>query len=92
MLNLPATYPSQSLQFLRKVGAKDSAANEINNAQSSPPQAPLKLNIVVVGAGLCGLSLAIALSRRGHSVRVLEQAPRLGEVRKRITFTQTQVC
>jgi salicylate hydroxylase len=34
----------------------------------------------VVGAGLGGLATAIALARKGHSVTVLEQASRLGEV------------
>ncbi|CAN9305919.1 unnamed protein product [Alternaria alternata] len=38
------------------------------------------MSIIVVGAGLGGLALAIALARRGHSVRVLEQASKLGEV------------
>jgi salicylate hydroxylase len=43
-------------------------------------QRALKLNIIVVGAGLGGLATAIALARKGHSVTVLEQASRLGEV------------
>lgn len=38
--------------------------------------------IVIVGAGLGGLSTAIALARRGHKVQVLEQAKQLGEVRE----------
>ncbi|MGO1165993.1 MAG: FAD-dependent oxidoreductase [Janibacter sp.] len=36
--------------------------------------------IVVVGAGIGGLSAALALRARGHRVTVLEQAPRLGEI------------
>ncbi|KAH8815494.1 hypothetical protein F5884DRAFT_180757 [Xylogone sp. PMI_703] len=37
-------------------------------------------NIIIVGAGLGGLSAAIAISRAGHRVTVVEQAPELGEV------------
>jgi NADPH-dependent 2,4-dienoyl-CoA reductase/sulfur reductase-like enzyme len=74
----PTSYPSQALRFLEK-------ANE-RNATSTPSiflpeQARIKMSIIVVGAGLGGLALAIALARRGHSVRVLEQASKLGEVR-----------
>ena len=36
--------------------------------------------IIVVGAGLGGLTLALSLIRAGFEVTVLEQAPRLGEV------------
>lgn len=84
--NLPTTYPSQALRFLHKVCAENSAVDTINDAQPPLHRAPLKLNVVVVGAGLGGLSLAIALTRRGHSVRVLEQASRLGEVSCRVAF------
>ncbi|CAN3503805.1 hypothetical protein DICA1_F10550 [Diutina catenulata] len=38
------------------------------------------LNVVIVGAGLGGLSTAIGLARKGHSVTVLEGAHALGEV------------
>lgn len=43
-------------------------------------QAKVRLQVVVVGAGLGGLACAIALARRGHAVTVLEQAVQLGEV------------
>ncbi|TLD15423.1 uncharacterized protein PgNI_02143 [Pyricularia grisea] len=69
-------YPTQSLSFLRGMKGVDSSSE----TASQPPQARLKLNIVIVGAGLGGLATSIALARRGHSVIVLEQAPKLGEV------------
>ncbi|KAH7083976.1 hypothetical protein FB567DRAFT_530353 [Paraphoma chrysanthemicola] len=68
------TYPSQSLRFLQTL--ERDAQPEYSEAKP----AQLALNIVIVGAGLGGLSLAIALRRRGHSVRILEQAQKLGEV------------
>lgn len=38
------------------------------------------VDAVVVGGGIGGLSSALALRRAGHTVRVLEQQPRFGEV------------
>lgn len=39
-----------------------------------------KSNILIAGAGLGGLTAAIALAKRGFKVRVFEQAPKLGEI------------
>jgi salicylate hydroxylase len=39
-----------------------------------------RLDIVIVGAGIGGLTAALALQRRGHRVRLREQAAELGEV------------
>ena len=38
------------------------------------------MHITIIGAGIGGLAAAATLLRRGHRVRVYEQAPRLGEV------------
>jgi salicylate hydroxylase len=38
------------------------------------------MQITIVGAGIGGLGVALALARSGHSVRVLERAPNLAEV------------
>jgi sarcosine oxidase len=35
----------------------------------------MRSDFVVIGAGICGLSAAWALSRRGHGVTVIDQAP-----------------
>jgi len=40
------------------------------------------LKIVIVGAGIGGLSTAIALARRGHQVTAFEQVQELSEVWK----------
>lgn len=38
------------------------------------------MNIIIIGAGLGGLTAAACLLQRGHQVRVFEQASQLGEV------------
>ena len=43
---------------------------------------PFKLRIVIVGAGLGGLSAAIACALADHDVIVLEGAKQLAEVRR----------
>jgi len=70
----PPTYPTRSLHFLQP--SKKHHASET----TAPKLAKVKLNVIVVGAGLGGLAGAIALVRRGHKVDVFEQASELGEV------------
>ena len=47
----------------------------VNDAQISDPQAPATqcFDVAIAGAGIIGLSLALELRQRGHSVVVLEQ-------------------
>jgi salicylate hydroxylase len=76
------TYPSQSLHFLKSLHDCRATPNKTHFAPQPVLSARLKLDIIVVGAGLGGLAVGIALARRGHSVQVLEQASVLGEVSK----------
>src|SRR5512144_2382000 len=39
-----------------------------------------KLPVLVSGGGIGGLAAALALTRQGFAVKVLEQAPELGEI------------
>jgi hypothetical protein len=63
-------YPTGSFLHLKR---GDSDTND-------PPFPPLELNIAIVGAGVAGLSTAIALRRQKHSVTVFEATPVLSEV------------
>ncbi|KKY32762.1 putative salicylate hydroxylase [Diaporthe ampelina] len=68
------SYPSNCLRFL------GNPQTESTGKYAAPKEARVKLNILVVGAGLGGLATAIALRRTGHHVTVFEQAPQLMEV------------
>ncbi|KIW29782.1 uncharacterized protein PV07_05570 [Cladophialophora immunda] len=65
--------------------------NEVNGAsEAAPPllyQAQTRLKVIVVGAGLGGLSLAYFLGRSGHTVEVLEATPVIKEVGAGINCT-----
>lgn len=80
--DLRTSYPSQALKFLQRLKIQESPRYDGSTEARPIAQAKLKIDVVVVGAGLGGLSAAIALALRGHSVTVLEQAAALGEVSK----------
>jgi len=40
----------------------------------------IELPVIVAGGGIGGITAALALTRRGYAVLVLEQAPQLGEI------------
>ncbi|KAF2084433.1 FAD/NAD(P)-binding domain-containing protein [Saccharata proteae CBS 121410] len=55
-------------------------AGEGSPSGEPAPPARCRLTVVIVGAGIGGLATAIALARRGHTVKVFEQAAELAEV------------
>ncbi|KAK4943999.1 hypothetical protein LTR10_016520 [Elasticomyces elasticus] len=73
-----ASYPTGSLDFLVRLQKQEEKQGTAATVSESPSR--VRLNIIIVGAGLGGLAAAIALTRRSHKVTVFEQAPELGEV------------
>ncbi|KAM0290437.1 hypothetical protein ACHAO9_004793 [Fusarium lateritium] len=69
-------YPSRSTTLLNRIHRSSQASN--GNGQVTGSK--VRLQIVIVGAGLGGLATAVALARKGHEVTILEQAVSLGEV------------
>lgn len=93
----PAEAPGRlkSSARLRVIKGKGSAPPEIERrweAEGAFPQslpdvrAEKNLTIAIVGAGIGGLTLAIALQRRGFRPVIYERAPQLGEVGAGITL------
>lgn len=47
--------------------------------------------VAIVGGGITGLTLAIALSRRDIDVRIYEQAPKFGEIGAGVSFSPNAI-
>ncbi|KAK4498765.1 hypothetical protein PRZ48_009275 [Zasmidium cellare] len=60
--------------------AEEAARNERPSDYKPPSEAPIRLKVAVVGAGVGGLATAVALRRDGHEVHVSEDAPALNEL------------
>ena len=52
----------------------------MSNTSLPPTQAPLALEIAIIGAGIGGLAAAYVLGRAGHKITIFEAASSLGEV------------
>ena len=76
-MQLP-TYPAGSFDSLRNVKLQAGTNGLASHHKNKSPR--IKLDVIVVGAGVAGLSTAIALKREGNSVRIFEAANVLSEV------------
>ncbi|MBE3044679.1 FAD-dependent oxidoreductase [Candidatus Bathyarchaeota archaeon] len=56
--------------------------------RDSPPKA---FDIAIVGGGIAGLTLAIALHHRGIDVKIFERAPRFGEIGAGVSFSPNAI-
>ncbi|KLO16029.1 FAD/NAD-binding domain-containing protein [Schizopora paradoxa] len=69
----------------------DQAARAVDTAKDitlyGGRKAPLPLNVIIIGCGLGGLATAYALGKAGHRVRIIESAPKIGEVGAGIQVT-----
>ena len=89
-------FPTRSLEFLRPLHNAENgyrppatptpveAGTNVSNGDGSfaklSSDPPIKLHVLVVGAGIGGLVTGIALARNGHRVTIVEQSKQLNEV------------
>ena len=82
------SYPTRSLRFLDQLEAGVAGKR---NPPEAEPHSRVVLDIIVAGAGLGGLSAAVALARNGHRVRVFEQTVALAEVQYIFSFVRVMI-
>lgn len=63
----------------------------VENGDSVQQKSPVKLDVIVVGAGISGLATAISTALSGHNVTVFESAKELLEVRSRPEFPPSPI-
>jgi salicylate hydroxylase len=56
----------------------------MGDANANPP---LPISVALVGGGITGITLAVALLKRGIDVKIFEQAPRFTEIGAGIAFS-----
>ena len=59
---------------------------------ASPVAEDTKTDVVIVGAGIAGLSVAYELALRGHSVLVVDRGPIAGGMTSRTTAHLAPIC
>ena len=80
-----APFPTGSWTYVQR--AEQNERGEKPSDYEPPVEAPIRLHIAIVGAGVGGLATAVALRRDGHDVHVYEDAPALSEVCPLIRLT-----
>jgi choline dehydrogenase-like flavoprotein len=71
-----------AIYLLAQTGAKSQEETTMNRI-------PVGVPVPVAGGGIGGLAAALALTRQGFAVKVLEQAPQLGEIGAGIRSART---
>ena len=64
--------------------SNSSAVAEPVNGNAAQQKSPIKLDVIVVGAGISGLATAVSTALSGHSVTVFESAKELLEVSRSV--------
>ncbi|KIW64865.1 hypothetical protein PV04_07170 [Phialophora macrospora] len=65
--------------------------NQMAPTGQTPVTATSKFEVAIIGGGIAGLTLAIALYHRGVALKVYEQAPQFGEIGAGVSFSPNAV-
>src|SRR6266851_7323204 len=65
---------------LRNITARPNCSHFIGGDHKQMNRKSADVPVLVAGGGIGGLAAALALTRQGFAVKVLEQAPQLGEI------------